>query len=49
VNEKYDDGAQVFQARFEVTADDNMESIAQKIASLEMRYFPEAIRRILTA
>lgn len=47
VNEHYDKGLPIFQAKFDVTADDNLASISKKIAQLEMTYFPEAIKRIL--
>lgn len=47
VNEKYDEGQQILQAKFDLEPDDNLESIQSKIAKLEMHYFPEAITRIL--
>lgn len=47
VTEKYDEGPPVFQAKIEVEQNDTAESVSKKIAQLEMRYFPEAIRRIL--
>ena len=49
VNEKYDEGAPIFQAKFEVPEQANIALIQQQIAALEMQYFPEAIKRILAA
>lgn len=49
VNEKYDEGKAVFQAKFEVAPGATLEDIQEKIAALEMQYFPEAIRRVLAA
>ena len=48
VNEKYDEGNPIVQAKFDVEKDDTLETIQQKIAKLEMFYFPEAIKRILS-
>jgi len=47
VNEKYDEGQIIFQAKFEVKPDESLDSIQQKISALEMQYFPEAISRVL--
>lgn len=47
VNEHYDEGQPVFQAKFEVKPEYSLADLQQHIAALEMRYFPEAIRRIL--
>ncbi len=47
VNEKYDDGNTIVQAKFDVMSDDTLSSIQAKIAQLEMHYYPEAIKRIL--
>ena len=48
VNEKYDEGNPIVQAKFDVVKEDTLETIHQKIAKLEMFYFPEAIKRILS-
>lgn len=45
VNENYDEGAVIFQAECEVSADDTPEDIASKIHDLEMQYFPKAIEQ----
>lgn len=45
VNEKYDEGKIVFQARCRVTADDTPETIAQKIHQLEYQHFPSVIEQ----
>jgi phosphoribosylglycinamide formyltransferase-1 len=47
VNEKYDDGQVIFQAKFEVKPEMNLEAVSKAISSLEMQYFPEAIERVL--
>lgn len=47
VNEKYDEGAIIFQAKTEVTESDNPDSIAQKIHDLEYEHFPRVIEECL--
>ncbi|MBO3115341.1 phosphoribosylglycinamide formyltransferase [Winogradskyella sp. DF17] len=47
VNENYDEGAIIFQAKCEVLASDTPEDIAGKIHKLEMQHFPEVIDDIL--
>ncbi len=47
VNEKYDDGAIIFQAKFDVKPTFTLNDIQAYISALEMRHFPEAIRRVL--
>lgn len=47
VNEKFDDGAHLFQQSFKVTPMDDMESIARKISLLEMTHFPKVIEAYL--
>ncbi len=47
VNEKYDEGAIIFQARCPVTKEDTPETIAQKVHKLEYRYFPEIIEKVI--
>jgi phosphoribosylglycinamide formyltransferase 1 len=43
VNENYDEGKILFQAKCEITDDDSAESIALKIHQLEHKYFPKVI------
>ncbi len=47
VNEHYDEGAIIFQARVPVTESDTAETVAGKIHLLEMQYFPQTIERLL--
>jgi phosphoribosylglycinamide formyltransferase-1 len=47
VNEVYDDGKIIFQAKCEVTPDDTPETLASKVHQLEYRYFPEIIEKVL--
>ncbi len=47
VNEKYDDGDIIFQARCKVEDDDTPESLANKIHNLEYKHYPEIIRQVL--
>jgi phosphoribosylglycinamide formyltransferase-1 len=43
VNEEYDKGAHLFQAKVNVTESDTPDSLAQKIHELEHKHFPEVI------
>ena len=43
VNENYDEGKTLFQTKCEITEDDTVESIAEKIHQLEHKYFPKVI------
>ena len=47
VDEHYDHGDTIFQARCPVTPGDTPESLAQKIHVLEHRYYPEVIERVV--
>jgi phosphoribosylglycinamide formyltransferase-1 len=47
VNEKYDEGQPIFQAKFDVPEQATLEVLQTNIAALEMQYFPEAIQRVL--
>lgn len=47
VNENYDEGAIIFQARTQVTDQDTPETLAQKIHQLEHAHFPEVIASLL--
>jgi phosphoribosylglycinamide formyltransferase-1 len=48
VNEKYDEGEIIFQAKCKVDAEDTVESLAKKIHQLEYKHYPEVIEKILT-
>lgn len=43
VNERYDEGAIIFQASCQLTPEDTPESIAHKVQKLEHEYFPKVI------
>ena len=47
VNENYDEGSIIFQAKCTVTKDDTPESLAQKIHQLEYAHFPKIIEKVL--
>lgn len=47
VNEKYDDGDIIFQARCTVEKNDTPESLAAKVHSLEYKYFPGVIEDLV--
>lgn len=47
VNEHYDEGAIIFQAKCEVKASDSAEDVAAKIHKLEMEHFPEVVEKLL--
>ena len=47
VNDKYDEGQIIFQARCEVTPDDTALDVAGKVHALEYKYFPEVIEKVL--
>jgi phosphoribosylglycinamide formyltransferase 1 len=47
VNEKFDDGTPLFQQSFDVLPLDTVESVATKIALLEMTHFPKVIEKFL--
>ncbi|MCF7567312.1 phosphoribosylglycinamide formyltransferase [Sabulilitoribacter arenilitoris] len=47
VNEHYDEGAIIFQAKCEVNENDSAEDIAAKIHELEMEHFPKVVERLL--
>ncbi|MEM6687727.1 MAG: phosphoribosylglycinamide formyltransferase [Bacteroidota bacterium] len=48
VNEHYDEGAIIFQAKAAVTDTDTPETLAEKIHQLEYKHFPEVIEHVLT-
>lgn len=47
VNENYDEGAIIFQAKTPVEPSDDVESIAHKVHDLEYEHFPRIIEKIL--
>ena len=47
VNEKYDEGEIIFQAKIPVEKNDTPDSIAQKVHQLEYEHFPRVIEEIL--
>jgi phosphoribosylglycinamide formyltransferase-1 len=47
VNENYDEGKVIFQARCTVEPHDTPESLAQKIHELEYEYFPQVIKNLI--
>ena len=49
VNEKYDDGEIIFQAKCPVLPTDSPEEVAIKVHQLEYKYFPEVIEKVLFA
>jgi len=47
VNEKYDEGKIIYQAKTPVVAEDTADEIAAKVHALEYKHFPEVIASIL--
>ena len=47
VNENYDEGAIIFQAKCNVLPTDSAEDVAGKIHLLEMEHFPNVVNRLL--
>ena len=47
VNEKYDDGATIFQAKTSIFENDTPEMIAKKVHELEYRHFPKVIEKLI--
>ena len=47
VNENYDEGAIVFQAKTPVLKSDTPEDVVAKIHELEFKYFPVIIEKVL--
>jgi phosphoribosylglycinamide formyltransferase-1 len=47
VNDKYDEGKIIFQAKCKVDTSDTPEMVAQKIHLLEHRHFPEVIEKVI--
>ena len=49
VNENYDEGAIIHQAKTEVLSTDSVEEIANKVHQLEYEHFPKVIERLLSS
>jgi phosphoribosylglycinamide formyltransferase-1 len=47
VNEKYDEGNIIFQAKCEVLPEDTPEDVAEKVHKLEYEHFPKVIKELL--
>ncbi len=47
VNENYDEGAIIHQAKTEILPDDDPENIAAKVQALEYEHFPKVIEKLL--
>ncbi|MEM6719846.1 MAG: phosphoribosylglycinamide formyltransferase [Bacteroidota bacterium] len=47
VNENYDEGAIIFQAKTALSDNETPETLAQKIHQLEYKHFPEVIEQVL--
>ena len=47
VNENYDEGAIIFQAKCDVSEKDTAEDVAIKIHELEMEHFPKVVEKLL--
>lgn len=47
VNENYDEGAIIFQAKCDVLEADTAEDVANKIHKLEMEHFPKVVEKLL--
>ena len=48
VNEKYDEGEIIFQAKLNILADDDAETIASRIHELEHKHFPVVIEDLVS-
>ncbi|MDR2040097.1 MAG: phosphoribosylglycinamide formyltransferase [Bacteroidales bacterium] len=47
VNENYDEGAVILQAECPVTDEDTPETLAKKVHTLEYKYYPETVEKLL--
>jgi phosphoribosylglycinamide formyltransferase-1 len=47
VNEKYDDGKLIFQAKCQVLETDTAEMVAEKVHQLEYKHFPSVIEKVI--
>jgi phosphoribosylglycinamide formyltransferase-1 len=48
VNENYDEGQIIFQAKCEVLPSDSPDDVAEKVHALEYKHFPEVIESVLS-
>lgn len=48
INERYDEGEIIFQAKCEIEPGESPETLAQKIHFLEHKYFPMIVERLIT-
>ena len=48
VNEHYDEGAIIFQAKCDVLKTDSAQDVADKIHTLEMSHFPKVVEKMLS-
>jgi len=48
VNQDYDEGAVIYQAKTMVSPEDTVQSIAKKVQALEYEYFPRIIEKLLS-
>lgn len=48
VNEKYDEGTIIFQARCDVNENDSPDDVASRVHQLEYQYYPEVILKVLS-
>ena len=49
VNEQYDSGDIIFQARTEVLEDDTPEELAERVHALEYKYYPQVVDELVSA
>ncbi|WP_111683303.1 phosphoribosylglycinamide formyltransferase [Winogradskyella tangerina] len=49
VNENYDEGAIIFQAKCEVSPSDSAVDVAAKIHELEMEHFPKVVEKLVVS
>ena len=47
INENYDEGSIIFQAKVGVSAQDSIQDIAYKVHRLEYKHYPEVIQKLL--
>ena len=47
VNEHYDEGSIIFQAKVGVSEQDSIQDIAHKVHCLEYKHYPEVIQKLL--
>ncbi|MBN1596712.1 MAG: phosphoribosylglycinamide formyltransferase [Bacteroidales bacterium] len=48
VNEKYDEGNIIFQAKCEISKDETPETLAEKVHKLEYKHFPIIVEKIIS-